>query len=255
MAPKVVAIIQARMGSMRLPGKVLAEAAGKPLLGHMLQRLARCETLNEIVVATPWKKADTEICRVALKYGATTYMGSNNDVLSRVLGAARTYDADLIVELTADCPLMDPAIVDRAVTLFQTIAKVTRLIDFVSTSRDSYHDPLLAYPRGMDVRVFPQTALREVDLLAGDPVSREHVSLYFWEHRNRFHCYDVQVPKEMRSDVRLCVDTPEDLKLIKAIFEHFAPRNNFSLEEILKLLQDKPELQKINQQVEQKAVR
>ena len=260
---KTVAIIQARMGSTRLPGKVLAEVAGKPLLVHMLERLERCELLDEIGVAIasgvenrPIAEAVSDLmlerdyneCRLGWSWG------DEDDVLSRVLHAAHLTQADLIVELTADCPLIDPKIVDLAIKRYRMISRTSGL-DFLSTSRDSFPHPENAYPRGMDVRVFPVGVLEEVDRLTKDPVDREHVSLYIWEHPQHYRIWNLAAPDKLRDDVRLTVDTPDDLELVRAIFEHFAPSNDFHLPDIIRYLDENPELRELNRSVQQKKVR
>ena len=258
---RTVAIIQARMGSTRLPGKVLAEVAGKPLLQHMIERLKWCESLDQIVVATPESASNIPIQALCHNLGIRWWAGSEEDVLGRVLEAANLYDAELIVELTADCPLIDPIIVERAVSEYLTSLAYEakwpeRHVDFVSTSRDSFPDPSVAYPRGMDVRVFPRAALEEIAKLTDDPADREHVSLYFWTHRYRYSCQNLEAPAHLRDDVRLTVDTPEDLELVRTIFEELYPAvHDFGLGHVLKLLQAAPELREINRHIEQKAAR
>lgn len=255
---RTVAIIQARMGSTRLPGKVLKEAAGKPLLQHMIERLKRCEALDDIVIATCEPYLDIWDVAAKPELVAGTYVGSEEDVLGRVLGAARSHDADLIVELTADCPLIDPAIVDLAVRRFEYMTSVIRL-DFLSTSRPTFRDPSTAYPPGMDVRVFRTALLEEVDRLTDepgdDPAYREHVSLYVWERRARYGCCDLAASEDDRDDIRLTVDTPADLDLVRKVFEHFAPSNDFSLADILRVLGEHPTWRRINEEIKQKAVR
>lgn len=248
---RTVAIIQARMASTRLPGKVIAEAAGKPLLTHMIERLKRCETLDGIVVAIPTRDYYYELRNVVHDAGAWTFCGPEEDVLTRVLLAARGYQADLIVELTGDCPLIDPEVVD-------TVVARSRAYDFIANTRevrDALYPELAALPRGMDVRVFPTEVLARVSKMTLDPTDREHVSLYIWEHPETFSCRYVAPPAELVDDVRLTVDTPKDLALTRAIFEAFAPRNDFDLQDVLRLLADRPELREINRHVEQKTVR
>lgn len=261
METKTVAIIQARMGSTRLPGKVLAEVCGKPLLQHMIERLDRCETIQEICVATPANSENAPIGEAIHNMGWNRwwpYVGWERDVLGRVLWVAQEVEADVIVELTADCPLIDPAIVDETVRRFQWgQTGVKTKLAFASTSRPALNprNVKLAYSPGMDVRVFTTKTLESVDRLTKDPVDREHVSLYIWEHQRRFWCHDVVAPEELRDDVRLTVDTPEDLALVRAVFEHFSPRNDFSLSEILAFLNAQPVIKRLNAEVQQKAVR
>lgn len=246
------------MGSTRLPGKVLADVVGKPLLFRMIERLKRCETLDDVVVAYPTGDDDAlhDVVRAA---GARPFCGPEEDVLARVLLAARGWDADVIVELTGDCPLIDPVLVNLTVERYLYMRKVLRM-DMLSTTRDSLKDPAQPYlPRGMDIRVFPRDVLEDLDkLTVGDPVSREHVSLYAWEHPRRFWVVNLPVEEEdgLCSDVRLTVDTPEDLELVREIFETLYPMNpGFGLREILALLAFRPELRKINRLVKQKEVR
>jgi spore coat polysaccharide biosynthesis protein SpsF len=259
---RTVAIIQARMGSSRLRGKVLAEVCGKPLLQHMIERLERCKTLDAITVATPDTPENEAIHNMpGVVNPVDWFAGSEEDVLARVLGAARLVKADVIVELTADCPLIDPAIVDEAVGRFHAGQMPShhewkaRGLDFASTSRPSLNprNVKLAYPPGMDVRVFKTKTLGWVDELTQNPRDREHVSIYIWEHQHQFWCHDVLAPEGLRDDVRLTVDTPEDFALVRNIFEAFANRkNDWGLGEILELLAEHPEWRKLNAHVKQK---
>lgn len=263
---RTAAIIQARMSSTRLPGKVLAEAAGKPLLQHMIERLKRCKLLDDIVVATTLNPADDPIAALAWSL-CRCYRGREEDVLHRVLQTARVYGAELIVELTGDCPLIDPQIVDRVIARFHapapivddgTLLRWTKPMQARIQDDCDYCSNILerTYPRGMDVQVFPASVLRETAGLTNDPADREHVSLYIYEHPERYRLRNVAATYELTDpDLRLTVDTPEDLALVSAIFETFAPRNDFSLGEILALLRERPELREINVHVEQKEVR
>lgn len=241
-----VAIIEARMGSTRLPGKVLAQTAGRPLLAHMIERLDRCEHLDGIVVATTTSPADDPI--VELVGGSEHhehvgwYRGSEHDVLDRVLQAARQRNVDVIVEVTADCPLIDPRIVDETIVRFHK-----RKPDFCWT---------IGYPTGMEVRVFRTDTLAEIDKLTDDPADREHVSLYFWEHPEQFAIETVSADPIHRDDTALVVDTPDDLALVREIFASLYPRfPTFGLSEILLLLHAQPWLRDINRRVSRKPVR
>lgn len=263
---RTVAIIQARMGSTRLSGKVLAEAAGKPLLQHMVERLQRCRKLDDIYVATPGDEAQRpiwDLCkRMPVSYVA--YVGDEDDVLSRVLYTAHESEADVIVELTADCPLIDPLIVNEAVQRFGAGQQTTPKLALSTTSRPSINifNVKYAYPPGMDVRVFTTAVLEKVDRATRNPAvvqdlaNREHVSLYIWEHQRQFWCHEVLAPEGLQDDVRLTVDTPEDLHVVRSVFEYFAPRNDFSLGETLEFLTTvRPELRTVNALVTQKEVR
>ena len=241
---KIVAIIQARMHSSRLPGKVLLPVLGKPLLQHMIERLHGCYTLSDIVVATT--KTSPEIVELCQALDVGYWIGSEDDVLGRVLEAADFFDADIIVELTGDCPLQDPAMVDKVVSDF-----LLGGADFVSNN--------LHYtaPRGFDVRVFSTASLAWVNRLTDDPADHEHVSLYMWENPRLFTTRNVRTELDDKvKDYRLTVDTQEDFELVKAIFTELYPhKERFNLSDILDLLERSPELVQINQHIRQKAVR
>lgn len=245
------AIIQARMGSLRLPGKILAEVNGTPLLSLMINRLKFCEKLDEIIVASPIRD-DAVIHPVVRAAGARMFYGPEEDVLTRVLRAATEWKIDTIVELTADCPLIDPGVVSDTILMFEKHRGIG--VDFVSTSRDVVGDEW-AYPRGMDVRVFSRETLEIVDSLTNDPRDREHVSIYIWEHPKLFGVLDVLAPKDLRDDVRLTVDYPEDLALVRHLFGALGVNPSFSLKEILNYLNENPELRQVNAHVQQKSAR
>ncbi len=235
----------------------------------MIERLKRCETLDEIVVAIPDTSGNGPIYDVLLslmedeRVSLFPFLGDENDVLGRVLAAAHFATLDMedregpvIVELTADCPLIDPKLVDQVVKQYFYSKKALRL-DMYTTTRDALPYPKPYYPRGMDIRVFSREVLEDLDkLTVDDPVSREHVSLYAWEHRNRFWVANYHAPRELCDDIRLTVDYPEDLELVRTIFEEFLPHKpDFGLGDILELLEYRPELRQINAHVEQRAVR
>jgi spore coat polysaccharide biosynthesis protein SpsF len=246
MAMRIVATIEARMTSSRLPGKVLRPVLGRPLLAHMIERLRRVWQLDRIVVATTTNTTDDPIAALARELGAGCFRGSEDDVLARVLGAARAAQADLIVETTGDCPLMDPAVVDQVIATFKANA-----VDYCANVLQP------TYPRGMDVQVFPTEILAQVDSLTSDPADREHVSLYIYEHPERFRLLNVASglrPED--AEHRLTVDTPDDLELVRQIFERLYPTDRtFGLPEILDLLREDPALSRINRHINQKAVR
>jgi spore coat polysaccharide biosynthesis protein SpsF len=174
------------------------------------------------------------------------FRGSEDDVLARVLGAARAYEADVIVETTGDCPLHDPAIIDKVVADFRIGGA-----DFVSNVRD------YTTPRGTDVRVFTTGALDEINRISQDPADHEHVSLHFWEHPEKYELRNVvtQLAPEV-AQLRLTVDTPEDFELVRRVYEELYPvKPDFTLGDILALFERQPELARVNQHVMQKAVR
>jgi spore coat polysaccharide biosynthesis protein SpsF len=174
------------------------------------------------------------------------YRGSEDDVLDRVLQTAKHAKADLIVELTGDCPLLDPVIMDCVIEAF-----LVNEVDYCSNGL------IETYPRGMDVQVFPVSVLERVAGLTVQPEDREHVSLYIYEHPDMFRLLNVEskIPDGL-GDVRLTVDTKEDFELVRHIYEELYPvKPAFGLEDILHLLSQRPDLRAINRHVRQKAVR
>jgi spore coat polysaccharide biosynthesis protein SpsF len=233
------------MTSSRLPGKVLLEAAGKPLLEHMVERLRRARTLDAIVIATTAEVASDPIVALAERLGVGCFRGSEDDVLGRVLGAAQAHGAELIVETTGDCPLIDPAVLDLVVDQFDAGG-----VDYCSNTLER------TYPRGLDVQAFPTAVLAEVAELTQAPADREHVSLYIYEHPERYRLRSVVSGRPELGELRVTVDTPEDYALIRAIFEALYPRDPaFGLDDFLDLLERSPALRELNRHVQQKPVR
>ncbi len=244
--PRVVCIIEARYRSSRLPGKVVKPVMGQPMLSRMIERVSRARTLDAIVVACPDGPEDDVVEEVAFETGVFCFRGSENDVLARVVGAASANRADVIVELTGDCPLHDPSLIDKVVSDYMLGGA-----DFVSN--------ILPYttPRGTDVRVFAASALAEIAERSSDPADREHVSLHFWEHPERYTRRNVTTEfPEHASDLRLTVDTAEDFRLVNEIYDALYPgKPAFTLWDVISLLDVRPELRAINEHVQQKAVR
>lgn len=243
---KVVATIEARMRSSRLPGKVLRPIVGKPVLELLIERLRRARRVDEIVVATTDNPADDDIERLARRVGAGCFRGSEEDVLDRVLRAAQSVAADVIVEITGDCPLIDPDVVDRLVKIY-----LAHGYDYVANVLKR------TYPAGLDTQVFATAVLAEVASLTQDPADREHVSLYIYEHPERYKLHNVESDlPEKYWDLRLTLDTLEDFQLIAAIYEALYPRNPaFTLGDVLRLLDRRPELVSLNAGIADKPVR
>ena len=244
--PKIVCIVEARFNSTRLPGKVLMPILGEPMLGRMIERLKLARTVDEIVVATTDAAMDDAVAATAERMGAHAFRGSEHDVLDRVVKAAQAREADVIVEVTGDCPLIDPGLVDKVVGDF-----LVGGADFVSN--------ILPHttPRGTDVRVFRTADLAEINSKSGDPADHEHVSLHFWEHLERYQCRNVEMDlPEVVAELRLTVDTPEDLELVRAIYSGlYARKPGFNLVDVLDYLNANPRLLELNRHIEQKAVR
>jgi spore coat polysaccharide biosynthesis protein SpsF len=243
---KIVSTIEARMTSSRLPGKVLKPVLGQPMLKLLIERLQRSQEINEIVVATTINAADEPICRLAEKLGVGVHRGSEDDVLTRVLEAAQSHQGDLIVEITGDCPLLDPQVIDRCIKLFRENS-----FDYVSNTLKQ------TYPRGLDVQVFKTATLAKVAELTKDPVDHEHVSLYIYQHPETFTLHNMVCdPAISRPNYRLTLDTEDDLALITKIYEALYPRNpHFGLRDMIELLDRNPSWTALNAHVRQKEVR
>lgn len=229
------------MGASRLPGKPLKISMGKTLLAHLLARLKRCKEASSLIVATTLAHKDTMIVREAEKLSVAVYRGSEEDVLSRYLEAAYLTKADAVCRITADCPLIDPRLIDQMIRKF----KETPGIDYLSNTLDR------TFPRGMDVEIFKTSALEKAARYAKGN-EREHVTLYMYRHPESFHlmnfCYS-----EDNSQLRWTVDTEDDLKAIRKILRLLYKKNpNFTLQDLLKLTDEHPEITELNAHVEQK---
>lgn len=243
---KTVAIVQARMSSTRLPGKIMLPVLGKPLLELQVERIRRAKGVDEVVIATTTNDGDDQVERLTQRLGIGCFRGSEHDVLDRVLRAAHAFNADLIVEITGDCPLIDFQVIDTLLEVYHA-----NNYDYVANVLKR------TYPRGLDTQVFATSVLEEVARLTDDPVDHEHVSLYIYEHPERFKLHNVESGLLQEYwDLRLTVDTPDDFELIRRIYEELYPSNPaFTVEDIVELFERRPELRKINQHIAQKAVR
>lgn len=238
---KVVAIVQARMGSTRLPGKVLMDVEGHTVLSRVVQRLSRASLVDEIIIATTTSPADSAIVAEAGRLGAKTFRGSESDVLKRYMQAAEASSADVIVRITSDCPLIDAGVVDDVVR--------TVLADHADFA---YNDILHSFPRGLDVEAFSLAALRKVAEISTQKYEREHVTPAFYERPEIFKTVVVRSDADF-SHYRWTLDTSEDLRLMRAIYAQFAGRDDFGWREIVGLMQRSPELAAMNSHVVQKS--
>ncbi|MCA1988868.1 MAG: glycosyltransferase family protein [Desulfarculus sp.] len=259
---RTIATIEARMRSTRLPGKVLLPILGRPMLELMIERLNRVRGLDGVVIATSEDPSCQPIAELAARLGVGCHRGSEDDVLTRVLEAARSMRAERIVQTTGDCPLVDPATVEAVLALHDQgrgdfcANMLTRELAPLPSGQEPF-PARRTYPVGLDVRVFRLADLEEVARLSTDPVDHEHVSNYFWEHPERFRLANLDggLPDWAR-ELRLTVDTAEDFSLINSIFEELYPtKPDFSLAEVLDLLARRPELADLNRHVVQKGVR
>ncbi|TWA87424.1 spore coat polysaccharide biosynthesis protein SpsF [Azospirillum brasilense] len=241
--PRVVCISQARMTSTRLPGKVLIEAAGKPLLAHHLGRLARCRTLDALVLATTVNGTDDPVAELAAALGATVFRGDEQDVLGRFAGAAAMAGADVVVRVTADCPLIDPALVDRVVSAFLDAAPP---LDYLSLD-------VTRFPRGLDAEVLTRAALDTAAAGATEPAEREHVTAHLYRRPERFRVGAPLAPEDGSViDQRWCVDEEADLELVRRLLGALLPENpDFGWQDCCKVLRDHPEWADLNGSVRQ----
>jgi spore coat polysaccharide biosynthesis protein SpsF len=230
-------VVQARMGSTRLPGKVLKDIAGRPMLSYQMERLRRVKRAERIVVATTDQPADDAVERFCQKEKIACVRGSEHDVLARYHLAIERFPADVVVRITADCPLIDPAIVDEAIAAYEP--------DYVSNMLEK------TYPYGMAVEVFSAQALREAHREAKDPAEREHVTPFIWRRPQRYRLKSLTIAPNL-SHHRWTVDTPEDFELVSRLLKTLKP--HFTLQDVLAVLDEHPDWCAINAHVEQKAL-
>jgi spore coat polysaccharide biosynthesis protein SpsF len=239
-----LAIIQARMASSRLPGKVLLDIAGEPMLLRVVERSRRASNLDRVVVATTGDPSDDAVAGLCLQRGVDCYRGSMHDVLDRYYQAAKHFGAEVVVRLTADCPLIDPGLIDQAVEELNRTGA-----DFVANRLPPPWRR--TYPIGLDVEVCTFEALARAWSEADQPQDREHVMPYLYEEEGRFHTVLLQNEPDY-GQLRWTVDTREDLELIRRVYAHFAGQDDFSWLDVLDLFQKEPQLAEINAQVKHK---
>ena len=233
-------IVQARMGSSRLPGKVLKEVCGKTILEHLVIRLKRVKQIDKIVVATTIKEQDNQIVDLCIKLNTSFYRGSEDDVLSRYYEAALKDRADLVIRVTSDCPLIDPCIIDSVVSFY---INNQDKVDYVSNCLNR------TYPRGMDVEVFSFSILKEAHEEAKENHEREHVTPFIISRPSRYRLHNIEHSTNL-SNYRLTIDTSEDFELIEKIFkELFFENPEFSMKDILTVLEVNSEWLSINSHV------
>ena len=238
----IVTIIQARMGSTRLPGKVLMDLGRETVLARVIGRLRRARLVNEIAVATTNSVADDAIIRECHRLRVSFFRGSENDVLDRYYQAAQVWAGGAIVRITSDCPLIDPELVDETIQVFQR-----QFADYASNVYPR------TYPRGLDTEVFTTDALERAWGEAHEPYQREHVTPYIYEHPELFRLVSLRGRIDY-SQYRWTLDTAEDLELLRNIYARFDDRDDFSWGEVIQLMEREPELAELNSRVVQKAL-
>ena len=237
-------IVQARMTSTRLPGKVLKPVLGKPLLEYQIERLRRVKLADSVVIATTTNATDAQIVDLCHALGVTCFRGSEQDVLGRYYGAAKQAQADVVVRVTSDCPLIDPQIINRVIQLYRD---GKGRVDYASNSLQR------SFPRGMDTEVFSFAALEHAYYEATDPPQREHVTPFLYQHPERYAIAQLTSPQDL-SHHRWTVDTPEDFELVKRMLEALYPQvPNLTLQDCLEVIDQHPDWPAINAHIEQKA--
>lgn len=242
---KVVCLVQARVGSTRLPGKILKEICGKTILHHEIDRLKKCKEIDEIVIATTDKEDDDKIVNEAKKLSVKYFRGSENDVLSRFYYAAKENNADIIVRVTSDCPCIDFEILDKMLIYFKDKYK-EKQIDYLSNTINR------TYPRGYDIEIFTFSALEKSYINAEKEYEREHVTPYIYDKTNNFLKLSFE-NKDDYSEYRVTLDTIEDFIVIKNIFENLYYKNPyFKLNDVVQYLNNNLHIVDINKHIEQK---
>lgn len=237
---KTVIIIQARMTSTRLPGKVLKTVLGKPLLEYQIERLRRIKLADEIVIATTINDTDQPIVDFCNRLGLFYFRGSEDDVLARYYGAAKQYNADIVVRITSDCPVIDPDLCEEEINYF---LENENQYDYVRLEQ---------YPRGLDAEVFSFKVLEECFREATDKPDREHVTPFIYRHPERYRIKHMACDEDY-SHHRWTVDTPEDFELVKRIIEELYPfKKIFDYVDMLEILKKNPGWYYINEEVRQK---
>lgn len=237
---RTVAIIQARMGSTRLPGKVLAELGGATMLAQVVRRLRAARRIDEVVIATSAGGDDDPVVHEAGRLDAGVHRGPASDVLARFVGAARAFRADAIVRITADCPLIDPAVVDRVTTA------LTDEVDYASNTHTR------SFPRGLDAEALHRDTLERIARLGRSPAAREHVTAFVMEQPALFRIAQVAAEHD-DSDLRWTVDTPEDLAMVRGLYAELALGDGARpYREVVAAVRARPELAAGNAHVRQK---
>ncbi len=234
------AIIQARMSSTRLPGKVLLDLAGQPMLARVVERARQARAIDRVIVATTVEPEDEPIVALCRSRGWFVTRGSRDDVLDRYYQAALADGADPIVRITSDCPVIDPGVID------QVVAQLADGVDYASNI-----NPRRTYPRGLDVEAFTFAALSIAWREDREPTGREHVTPFLYRHPERFRIALVESERPEAASHRWSVDTPEDYELLRLIYEHFRD-DDFTWLDVLDLLRQHPDWVELNRHIEQK---
>jgi spore coat polysaccharide biosynthesis protein SpsF len=245
---KVVAIIQARMGSTRLPGKVLRLLAGKTVLAHVIERVQAVQGIDGVIVATTTDRRDDALEQEALRVGAEVFRGSERDVLGRYFLAATEAGAEIVIRVTSDCPLLDPELIGAMLKRFLQATNVGEEFDYMSNGLRR------TFPRGLDAEIFTMAALQRTHAAATQPYEREHVTPYIYQHPEQFRIYSFEAKEDLSSH-RWTLDTEDDLAMLTHVFDALASSVSFlRTADVLAFLRSHPDVAKINAGVRQKVL-
>jgi spore coat polysaccharide biosynthesis protein SpsF len=243
---KKVVIIQARTGSTRLPGKVMTNLFGKTILGHIISRIKISSLIDDMIVATTSAKRDDVIVEETEKYDVRCFRGSEEDVLSRFYFASKSIKTNIIVRITADCPLLDPYVIDTMLNKFHELRSGGVKVDYLSNTLER------TYPRGLDVEIFSRASLERAYKEALEPYEREHVTPYLYRHPELFYLYSFKNNEDL-SHYRWTLDTVEDWTFISEVYARlYNGKNIFTTKDVLELLRREPKLIEINSSVKQR---
>ncbi|CAI8414061.1 MAG: 8-amino-3,8-dideoxy-manno-octulosonate cytidylyltransferase [Gammaproteobacteria bacterium] len=244
---KTVATIEARMTSTRLPGKVMLPALDRPLLAHLTSRLRAAPSIDDIVLATTVNATDDVLEEFAEQDGIKVFRGSEEDVMSRVIGAAESAQADVVVEITGDCPIIDPDLVEQTIRMFNRNEEAAYCANSV----------ISCYPDGMDTQVMTLRALKRSFSMTDDPLDREHVSRHIVQNPQLFpHVYLIAPPSLHWPGLGLTLDEPSDYELIRTLIENLGPENPlFGCGDVIRFLRANPQVLMINDMVQRKDAR
>ena len=240
---RIIATIEARMTSTRLPGKVMMPVLDKPMLHYLVDRLKKVPSIDDIVLATTINDTDDILVDFAKDENIKWFRGSEDDVMLRVIQAASSVNADIVVEITGDCPIIDPMIVEQSILMFKA-----NNVDYVSNVI------IRSFPDGMDSQVFSLDSLKKSFLMTNNPLDHEHVTLHIRNNPDFFSRINIVAPPELEwPELGLTLDEKDDYNLLKIIIEHFNPKNAlFGCIDVVNFLRNRPDLVKINDYVQRK---
>lgn len=242
---KVVIIIQARMSSSRLPGKVLKPLCGKPIVNHVVERASRAKLAQEVVIATSTDPSDDVLFKHCQENSIKCSRGSLNNVLDRYVQAGKEHKADIVVRVTSDCPLIDPEVIDKVISAFK-----------LNNADYAANNLVRKYPRGLDTEVVSFPVLEKIQQFDLKPYHTEHVTPYIYENKEQFSMVSVEADDEWAyPDWRWCVDEPDDFEFVRRVYDGVYPSNHqFLTKDVFEFIKANPSLPEINLAVQQKTL-